>query len=252
MPIASLSTIDARIERAKEQAADLDRLIRPLTGNNSYRIVCDQKGFSTEHPFRFYFKTPIDFVRAGIIYGEFIHNLRSVLDNLCWQLVLLSGGTPTVRTEWPTFTDETDFLKDLKAKKPKLGGIRDDIVAEIEKMQPYKLTPHAPESSAFLHIHKINIEDKHHVVIPLAVAVRHGGMPKLPKGFRIVWEPVLQHGAVIYTLYTPAPVSKVNMRLPFESEIVIQVEQGTVELSSAIGEMGNDVSWLVKHFRKFF
>ena len=33
--------------------------------------------------------------RLGVIVGEYVHDVRSALDHLVWQLILLDGGTPT-------------------------------------------------------------------------------------------------------------------------------------------------------------
>jgi hypothetical protein len=41
-------------------------------------------------------------LRLGVIVGDFLHNLRCVLDHLVWQLVLSNGQTPSVRNQFPT------------------------------------------------------------------------------------------------------------------------------------------------------
>ena len=39
--------------------------------------------------------------RWGIVLGDVIHNLRSALDHVVWQLVLLNGATPGPGNQWP-------------------------------------------------------------------------------------------------------------------------------------------------------
>lgn len=44
-------------------------------------------------------------MRAFTIVGEFLHDLRSALDHLAWQLVLINGGSPTRATVFPLGVD---------------------------------------------------------------------------------------------------------------------------------------------------
>ena len=41
----------------------------------------------------------------GVLIGEILHNLRSALDHLIWQLVILETGAPptTTKTAFPIF-----------------------------------------------------------------------------------------------------------------------------------------------------
>jgi hypothetical protein len=49
-------------------------------------------------------------VRFGVVLGDVIHNLRSALDHLMWQVTLLDGGTPNELTQFPVATkDEAQF-----------------------------------------------------------------------------------------------------------------------------------------------
>ncbi|HEV3192837.1 MAG TPA: hypothetical protein VGY54_20165, partial [Polyangiaceae bacterium] len=40
-------------------------------------------------------------VRLNTLIGEFLHDLRSALDHIAWQLVMNNGGEPTRDTSFP-------------------------------------------------------------------------------------------------------------------------------------------------------
>ena len=70
--------------------------------------------------------------RLGLIAADTLYCLRSALDQLAWQLALLTTATPYDRTEFPIFTAENntrfvEFTQNIPAT----------AVAAIEALQPY-------------------------------------------------------------------------------------------------------------------
>jgi len=51
-----------------------------------------------------------DAERWGILLGDAIHNLRSALDHIPWQLVLLNGATPGPENQWPLCRSREGYL----------------------------------------------------------------------------------------------------------------------------------------------
>lgn len=84
-----------------------------------------------------------------------MHNLRSALDHLAWQLVESAGGTPSRSTSFPILSSNADFQQQVRApRKDKRGrergpllGISLDhpVLNVIERHQPFN---HSPEHSA--------------------------------------------------------------------------------------------------------
>jgi hypothetical protein len=96
--------------------------------------------------------------------GDCLHNLRSSLDHLAWQLVLADGGTPTTRTDFPIFKCEGLFREHKKSKKAPtgvVGGVSQQAAALIESLQPYNRTDGSPEEHPLWVVHHLNIIDKH-------------------------------------------------------------------------------------------
>jgi hypothetical protein len=112
--------------------------------------------------------------KLGVIVGDYVHNLRSALDHLAWQLVLLDGGTPGERTQFPITSTRREF--DRQAKR--LGALTDRHLAGIESAQPYhaedRLKEHPLNSLSYLS----NI-DKHRIVHPMFGYIRAEGVQPL-------------------------------------------------------------------------
>ena len=79
------------------------------------------------------FRTPIPY-DIPLIIGDVIHNLRSSLDHLAWQLVEANGGTPTKQTYFPIYSDAARFQAESVRK---LHGMSAAVVKLIEAVQPY-------------------------------------------------------------------------------------------------------------------
>lgn len=74
-------------------------------------------------------------VRFGVILGDVIHNLRSALDHLIWQVTLLDGGTPDRNTQFPIIAEgQHEFDTEAKRRIPDLSP---EHRAVVQKVQPY-------------------------------------------------------------------------------------------------------------------
>jgi hypothetical protein len=107
----------------------------------------------------------------SVVIGEIVHNFRSALDNIVWQLVIHDKGNPSARTGFPICRKPQDFAA---ARGSKLAGVSARAIAAIEGMQPY----HAAEP----HLHGLYVLselwniDKHrtvHVCAMTATLVSH-------------------------------------------------------------------------------
>lgn len=64
------------------------------------------------------------------------HNLRSALDHMVWDLVLLNGGTPDSNTEFPIYWDGAKYsLKGQDSRK--LSGVSPQAADLIEQSRPF-------------------------------------------------------------------------------------------------------------------
>ena len=104
-------------------------------------------------------------LHLGVIVGDFMHNLRCVLDHLVWQLVVLNGQQPGDHNQFPIFDTPGAYKK--KAGRY-LRGVAADHRALIETFQPYHLEDDA--ASHYLAVLRdLSNIDKHRFVHPVVI-----------------------------------------------------------------------------------
>jgi hypothetical protein len=102
----------------------------------------------------------------GAIVGDALHNMRSALDHLALQLVILDGGNPSEYTQFPIYDSPTNDKGNPRfvTIQPRIQDAR--IRAALEKVQPYQYaTPAETELSV---ISALNNYDKHRLLLTVA------------------------------------------------------------------------------------
>jgi hypothetical protein len=109
--------------------------------------------------------------------GDCIHNLRSALDHLTFQLAVLNGKAVEAekKISFPVFLTDKDFQRFIKEKvAPFIDG---KALAAIQKLQPYQ-TGNVPEADILWVLSQLDIIDKHRLLV---VVDRH----LRPTGFTV-------------------------------------------------------------------
>lgn len=103
----TVAGINMKVKRAKEHINNLELLISGFRESKPYEVVRQEEP-NGEITFRVKVKAqpPQEW---GAIIGDVIHNLRSSLDYLIWQLVLSNGKTPSKRTGFPICDNAKKF-----------------------------------------------------------------------------------------------------------------------------------------------
>ena len=102
--------------------------------------------------------------RIGLIVGDCLQNMRSCLDYLVWELVLVNGGTPNRKNAFPIALTEGDYKTDI-TKRGRLFGIGREAHAVIDALQPY-LRPEAQrEGTALAILDNLQNINKHRRVL---------------------------------------------------------------------------------------
>jgi hypothetical protein len=99
--------------------------------------------------------------KVGVLIGEFAHAIRSGLDNLAWQLALLTTDKPGRLTAFPIESECP--LPGNKSFKEKIANIPPDALKVIESLQPYTNQPQL-KLHPLWRINKLANLDKHQVV----------------------------------------------------------------------------------------
>lgn len=116
-----------------------------------------------EKPLYFYATIEPIPARFGLIAGDFLQNLRSVLDYLVWQLILANGKIPhKTKTAFP-ITRKVSSFEDAKINR--LVGVPDEAIALIEALQPYPERDRGNRPQPIHILDELTNENKHRQVL---------------------------------------------------------------------------------------
>jgi hypothetical protein len=102
--------------------------------------------------------------RLSLVAGDALHNARTALDHLAWQLVLAGHGKPGTATCFPVGRN----LADYQSLAPKaLKGASSKAIARIDAVRPWK----GGDDDLWL-LHRLDIDDKHKLLVQLAASNR--------------------------------------------------------------------------------
>jgi hypothetical protein len=176
--VGRIDGIRLKVERAKKHVFDMDAAIRSFCESKPYTIGAKPHSVPAIQRTTLYIASvkPIP-GHIALIIGDAVHNLRSALDHLAWQLVEAGGGTPNPHTYFPIFYGSDGPHKYASAvgsgeiKKMPVGAEK-----LINSVQPY-LTG---DNTLWL-INELDRVDKHRLVITVgslltAWQVSSGGM----------------------------------------------------------------------------
>ena len=104
------------------------------------------------------------------IIGDIVHNWRSALDHLAYQLVIKNGKTPCIRTQFPIFfkspfdtslySKAKDAKKALESWNRQVNGMHPNDVEVIKRLQPYN-GGHGADSHPLFTLSQLSNWDKH-------------------------------------------------------------------------------------------
>jgi hypothetical protein len=213
--VASLKGPRLKLDRAKSHLDDLVEAIKRFYETNPYDGVVKDNPETQRREFTVTRADPLPDDLA-VICGDAVHNLRSALDHLIWQLIIANGGEPDEKAAFPIWRSESKF----KSGRPgHAKGVSKQALDLLYGLQPYK-----GGNDALWRIHQLDIVDKHRLL--LTVAMRHesvildlGGMANRLLGSDVEWDPM--------------PIA-LN---PAERQII---KVGTVLFASPLGDEAHD------------
>lgn len=159
---ASLDGPRSKVDRAKEHIGDLESTIERFFESDPYKISIKDNPQSGK---REWVVTEVADLPTSLalITGDAVHNLKSALDHLIWQLVIANGGKPDeMRTEFPIWGSEAKF----EAGKPgNAKGISEGALKVLYGLKPYK-----GGNAALWLLSRLDIIDKHRLVLAVGTA----------------------------------------------------------------------------------
>jgi hypothetical protein len=240
MPLA-LDGPWAKVDRAIEHLKALDLGCEVFLKTKPYYVATEFEPDAARHAIFLRVRHPVP-LALSVVVGDFLHDLRSALDQAAWLLACRSNPVEELwqhhiarRIAWP-------FLDDpVKLRDHGLGcRVADDARAVLDKAQPYQRTD---RSQALEQLDALWNIDKHRVV--------HGGFARIdlstvrftPKAIHIeelgsrteiVWpadRAVIDRTPIAYIYFSPpptgqAPTSQVDVNGEPTAQIIFGASGG--------------------------
>jgi len=184
-----LAALAGRLERLKEQAA--------------FTIEGTNETERSRYAFRAIGNMPYD---VPLLVSEILHHQRTVLDHLVWASVPLTGAMPTKQTRFPIALTKKTFEDAIG--KGALDNVPLVLQELIERYQPYHNEIN-PSDHVLACLHRINNEDKHHMLLVIAAGL---AMP----------DTIVAHGAVRTTIHLPPAGSGRPLHRAIENDVEVQ------------------------------
>jgi len=155
-----------KCERAKEHLDNLTAEIAAYYSRKPYALIRD---VHPDGPARQVLRWKVHEeppIRLGVILGDAVHNMRSGLDHLAFQLALIDYPTLTPdeerRIEFPIYKDIREFNS---RGLPRIQKVPSRAQDEIEALQPYH-RGHDADAHLLWLLHVADIIDKHRQIVP--------------------------------------------------------------------------------------
>jgi len=170
----------------------------------------------------------------GVVVGELIHDIRSALDQVIYELVGAEGNDPGEHTQFPIYDSETKWRQDILERDPSdrpspIAGVSDCDFALIDAAQPYHSTKKKRTRHPLMLLLRMSNIDKHralHVVTVNAHAPKK--VSYQPPGYVAVMKKQFKHPGVLVQKGTEmGRVKRRIIRLPPPgTEVVMRITGG--------------------------
>jgi len=159
--------IQWKLYRAKQHYEELVAAVGPWMNGDPGHLVLSPDS-TPENPLCVYAnKDPIPAI-FGLIAGDFLQNMRSVMDYLVWHLIIANGKIPhKTNTGFPV-CKTPEAWKSASARK--LAGVPDEAIALLETLQPYPERRKKDIPLPMEVLDELNNENKHRQVLFTSLA----------------------------------------------------------------------------------
>jgi hypothetical protein len=207
----------AKLKRAAIHFQTLNAEFVAWKDSQPYRIRHEFDDETGEHVFRCrVYRMPSE--TWGLIVGDFVHNLRSALDYLVWQLVIVNEEVPNIWNQFPITTTEREWERKVCRKKGWLEGVGPVERAVIKSLQPHDAK--FPSKHILTSLQSLSNIDKHRVLTTTLV----------------VTDPRGQGGGMLFT--RPDGTATASIGLPVPRKIVLENDTEVMRLPGMKADSG--------------
>lgn len=156
----ALEGVRLKLARAEHNIEEIYEAVVAYLAEENYEFVGEFNRKTSEYVIRGEVTKSTGHI--GVIAGDVLHNLRSALDHLAWQLALLTTATPYDRTQFPIAFTEGEFGS--RGGQKMISDLSPEHRARIETFQPYHGTNENWTPLALHDLRVLSNTDKHRLV----------------------------------------------------------------------------------------
>jgi hypothetical protein len=156
--------VAVKVDRAREHLASLLTEVRTYLDSKLYAVEANRDPGSRRLVYSVASVRPAP-LKLSALLGDTIHNLRSSLDHLAYQLVCVgTGKSPSSHVYFPIADDHAKYIEQSRRQ---LKGVTPAALGTIDALKPYR-----GGNDELWRLHKLNNIDKHRVLITSGSAFR--------------------------------------------------------------------------------
>jgi hypothetical protein len=140
------------------------------------------------------------------IVGDCLHNMRTALDHLAWQLVIASGHQPTPSTSFP--------IRNAPGSADIFPFITDGMRAEVDAVQPYHVGKQANRQWLSI-LKQLDDIDKHRTLVVIVTVLGGLGVRGQRQGQVSLLRRRLKLGQPVARITYPSPEPEVDQNIYF-------------------------------------
>lgn len=159
---ATLKNIRVKIDRARQHIESASSFIKSYLDTRPFGIAT-RRDENTRRLVYFVDNVQEPDTHLSGIVGDALHNLRSCLDHMAYQLVFNGTGLkPSRRVYFPICDDQAKYETDGHRQ---IEGAKPDAIAVIDTIRPYKAG-----NERLWQLHRLNNVDKHRLLLMVGSA----------------------------------------------------------------------------------
>jgi hypothetical protein len=166
------TTSRLKIKRAYKHVDELNTMLGAFAESNFYAIKVEHDPKQRTNFVCFDIDiTTFPMTDAALTIGDALHNLRSALDHLWYQVVLDCGGTPTYWTSFPIRDAGDSVVNALNSALEKK-----QINTQVAELVMGSIKPYQGGNNLLYGLDQLNARNKHELLIPVLKLMQFSGV----------------------------------------------------------------------------
>lgn len=222
--------MNLKLHRCHEHRAELAKAVRLFTEEAGHQLEVTSNPAKTEWHLVPRFARHPDTDRWAVIFGDYVHCLRSAIDHLVYSFAVANAAPRAPTQERRVMMPLTRSRSDYKNARRILVDLDEEIRDRIESLQPYE---DRPTHELLWMLNELDARDKHRLIaivplLPASVVIRLEGLEPgtVLSGPTIPAE--LKEGEPFggWTLDRPAPSLRVDAGARIQAFVRIENREG--------------------------